>query len=162
MVATVLCVAVPARAQILDDLTDERVLLEPTRVQKLAKQDRYEAASRNVSAEYTGVAFSARSDASDVQGWIRFRSPDGWGEWMPLYIVRSTVDETVMGGYRSDEVRSAAFEMRFDVEAGSLFEVVGAGVFDNRIDADRSSPGPPRTSTSEKGYGRVEGSSGVV
>ncbi|MBT8401265.1 MAG: N-acetylmuramoyl-L-alanine amidase [Rhodothermia bacterium] len=130
-------------------MTDARVRMGPSLILDLGKRDRYQASSEDLSLEYTGVVFSGRTDAGLVEAWVRFRLGQSWTEWEAMYIVRSTVDETVMGGFRGAEVRSAPFEMRFEVDSDRRFELLAAGVFDSRKDvgADpqhRVSPSPPR------------------
>ncbi len=100
----------------------------------LGKRDRYQSFSEDVPVAYNGVVFSGRTDARAVEAWVRFRLENEWTRWLPMYVVRSTVDETVMGGLRIDEVRSASFEMRFEVESDRRFELLEGGVFDTRKD----------------------------
>lgn len=141
-------IATSAEGQILDDMTDARVGMGPTLLLDLGKRDRYQVSSEEVTLDYSGVVFSGWTDAEEVDAWVRFRSASGWSEWQAMYVVRSTVDETVMGGLRTDAIRSVPFEMRFEVESDRRFELVGSGVFDSRrgvdrqprSDADRAAP----------------------
>lgn len=120
-------------------MTDAAVPLGTASVERFAKQDRIDVPAGVPSLEYTGIVFSARSDAADVVGWVRFQAKsDDWSRWHAMHIVRSITDETVMGGYRSDIVRAGRFELRFEVATGSRLQVYAAGVFDNRKDADRT------------------------
>ncbi len=118
-------------------MTDVTVPLGTPTVEDLGKRDRLEVQADASSYRYTGVAFSARSDAPEIAGWVRFEIASGWSDWLEMHIVRSFTDETVMGGYRSGTVRSGRFELRFEIDSGARLVVSAAGVFDNRKDADR-------------------------
>lgn len=136
-----------AHAQILNDMTDARVATEGVQVVRLAKTTRVEVQTSASPVEYTGIAFSAWTDAEKVAGWVRFTSDTDDVEWHEMHIVHSATGGFVMGGYRGDEVRTAPFTLRFSVDRGRALEVTGAGVFDNRNDVDGRPGGERKVSS---------------
>ncbi len=130
----------PARSQILEDMTDAPAAVGTPNKTTLGKVERWDFDVRSPGVEYTGVAFSAFTNDEAAQGWVRFREGSEWTQWFAMHLVRSATGGFVMGGRRGPEVRASMFEFRFEVAAGRTLSIVGAGVFDNRKDEDRDGP----------------------
>ena len=114
--------ACPALAQSIDDLAAREVTLD------VAKSGDF--LSARFAGDATGVVIKGRSSNRDLKGWVRFDD----GPWKELVIVFSATGETFLAGYPGTDVfTDGSFDVRFAAEAS----VESAGVFDNRLDADR-------------------------
>lgn len=127
-----------ATAQV-HDMTDQQVRLEATGSVTLGKRTQVSYRADGVTATFNGIALQGFSDASDLEGWVRFREGGGWGPWQELYLVRSATDGAFLAAYRGEALRTApAFELRFSMDEGTRLTLLEAGVFDNRNDADNT------------------------
>ncbi|MEZ4700240.1 MAG: N-acetylmuramoyl-L-alanine amidase [Rhodothermales bacterium] len=127
--------ALDARAQSLDDFAVVPVDVATPSLTSTGKTDERAYTFRSASA-YNGVMIRGYSDAQDVTGFIRF---DGEAEWHPLSFLRGPRDVVFLAGYRSAVYRSGAgFVIRIASPAGTPVELLEAGTFDNRLDADRN------------------------
>lgn len=123
------------RAQALET-ADAIVALSSPQVEFGLKRDLVDFTSIVVEEAFNGVVMQGFA-STDLTGWIRFEEEEGWGPWNTLYIVTSYTDPGFMGAYRGEAFRkSQRFELRFSTEA-THFELLGAGIFDNRRDDDR-------------------------
>ena len=128
----------PARAQLVGDMADAMVALSAPRVEQAGKQAQVTLASERVAEAFNGVVVQGFSSATEFEGWIRFDEVDGWSPWHALYVVRSATDGGFMAAYRGKIFRkNQRFELRFTLDGADDFDLLGAGVFDNRNDADR-------------------------
>ena len=128
----------PARAQLVGDMADAMALLSAPRVEQAGKQAQVTLASEPVAGPFNGVVAQGFSSAAEIEGWVRFDEADGWSDWHALYVVRSATDGGFMAAYRGAIFRSdQRFELRFTLDGADDFDLIGAGVFDNRNDADR-------------------------
>ncbi len=134
----------PLHAQSLGDLADREVPLEALETQVAGKRAWHVLRSTAVEDAYTGVVLQGVSASPDLEGQVRFETPQGWSDWYPLYLTRSATDAFFMAAYRGDAVRTGQrFELRFSTEAGAEVRILGAGVFDARTDADAMAPATP-------------------
>ncbi len=145
VVLALLVAGVPAaRAQLVGDMAEAAVALAAPRVEQAGKRAAYTFESAGVAEAFNGVVVQGFADGEGFEGWIRFEETDGWGAWLPLYVVRSATDAAFLAAYRSDTFRQGGrFELRFSTETGGRLHLVGAGVFDNRRDADRLAGAAP-------------------
>ncbi|MFQ5569811.1 MAG: N-acetylmuramoyl-L-alanine amidase [Rhodothermales bacterium] len=126
-------------AQLLGDMADAVVPLSPPTVENAGKKAQITFESERVAHPFNGVVLQGFSNAPVLEGWIRFEEGAGWSEWQALYLVRSSTDAAFMAAYRGDTFRqNQRFELRFSLDAAHDLELIGAGVFDNRKDADHS------------------------
>ncbi len=143
--------SITARAQLVGDMADAMTSLSEPRVEQAGKKAVFTFASERVGSEFNGVVVQGFASAEGLEGWIRFEEEAAWSHWQALYLVRSATDGGFMAAYRGDVFRrDQRFELRFDLDGANDLEIVGAGVFDNRKDADRSA-GALDTPVPEKG-----------
>ncbi len=129
--------SLPARAQLVGDMADVMTPLSEPRVEQAGKKAVFTFAADRVDGAFNGVVVQGFAEAETMDGWIRFEEDAGWSDWLPLYLVRSATDGGFMAAYRGDVFRrDQRFELRFDLDDGDALDLVGAGVFDNRKDAD--------------------------
>jgi len=132
-------------------MADAMTSLSEPRVEQAGKKAVFTFASERVGGEFNGVVVQGFAAAEGLEGWIRFEEEAAWSDWQALYLVRSATDGGFMAAYRGDVFRrDQRFELRFDLDGANDLELVGAGVFDNRKDADRSA-GALDAPTPEKG-----------
>lgn len=130
--------ATTARAQLVGDMAEAMATLSTPQVEQAGKQAQVTLASEPVAGPFNGVVMQGVSSADDLEGWIRFDDADGWSDWYALYVVRSATDGGFMAAYRGEIFRrNQRFELRFTLDDADDFDLLGAGVFDNRNDADR-------------------------
>ncbi|MBO6576023.1 MAG: N-acetylmuramoyl-L-alanine amidase [Rhodothermales bacterium] len=127
-------VAMPARAQMLDDL-DGRLTEPAQRSETAGKRTTLTLTSGALNAPLSGVALEAVSADRALEADIRFQRNGAWGPWLPMRVVRSATGDEFVAGYRGDVLEPAVqFEIRMVAEAS--IEVGRTVTFDNRQDAD--------------------------
>ncbi len=135
-----LCLALPAAGQEVEELTDRLVGLSATQIEVAGKMAEATARSEAVPGAFNGVIVRGVSSDEAVAGWIRFEEGSAWGEWLPLYIVPSYTTDVFVAAYRGEAIRQRQrFEVRFTAQADATVRLLEAGVFDNRQDEDRAS-----------------------
>ena len=131
-----------AWAQLVGDMAHAMAPLSEPRVEQAGKKAVFTFAAERVESAFNGVVVQGFASAEGLEGWIRFEEQTGRSDWHALYLVRSATDAAFMAAYRGTVFRTRErFERRFDLEGASNLELVGAGVFDNRKDADRGGGG---------------------
>ncbi|HMB90836.1 MAG TPA: N-acetylmuramoyl-L-alanine amidase [Rhodothermales bacterium] len=132
--ALFLFVAAPAQAQLYGDMVHATVTLDAPQIEQAGKTNTYTFESGPINGSFNGIVLQGFAPA-DTKGWIRFAEPTGWTDWLPLRLIPSATDDTFAGGYRGEIFRDdQRFELRFSSEG--TVSLSGAGVFDNRKDAD--------------------------
>ena len=130
--------AYPSAGQLVADMIDAPVELGAPVTEIVGKQHVYTAVSAEPLPIYTGIALQGIATGDSLNGWIRFSTDDAWGEWLPLYIVRSYTDAAFLAAYRGNRVMQAdAFELRFEVDASGSTSVVVVGTFLDEVSIQR-------------------------
>jgi len=123
------------QAQLLHDLIHAEVELNQFFSTFSGKTTTVQAVSQDLVTEFTGIAVQGLTASDSLSGDVRFFEHEVWGEWQPLYIVRSATDEAFLAGFRGDRViKAIRFEIRFNVQPFSEVQIVSAGTFDQRLD----------------------------
>ncbi len=126
----------PVLAQV-DDLFQQQVTLQPLATTTAGKTTTFLFKTQQVGQEYNGVILSGTATGDFSQGFIRFQAAAGWTEWFPLKYLDTSTKELFLAGYRDNTFRpGTAFELRFNMPAGTSINLTGTGVFDNRLDED--------------------------
>ena len=152
IIPLLITLATTARAQLVGDMAEAMVPLSTPQVEQAGKQAQVTLASESVAGPFNGVVMQGFSSATDVEGWIRFDEAEGWSDWHALYLVRSVTDGGFMAAYRGEVFRTnQRFELRFTLNGADDFDLLGAGIFDNRNDADRRLDAAPTQDRAGKG-----------
>ena len=132
--------ATTTQAQLLHDVIHAEVELTPPHITLAGKTAVVQVASQELITEFTGIALQGFTSSDSLSGFVRFLENTTWGEWEPLYIVRSATDEAFLAAYRGERVLEATrFELRFQVSSEHTLDILSAGIFDQRLDHQEES-----------------------
>ena len=144
-----------AHGQLIGDMVDIAVSLSTPRVEQAGKTAQVTFVSEPIANTFNGVALQGFSSDPNIEGQIRFEETEGWSAWHSLYLVRSATDDAFLAAYRGTTFRAhQRFELRFTLDSSGDVKVSGAGVFDNRNDADHNKGAPTGLPTPQTGAKR--------
>ena len=107
----------------------------PSGIRYLGKTTSVRTVSQTLRDEFTGIALQGFTGSESLSGMVRFFKDGAWGDWQPLYTVRSATDEAFLAAYRGEQVLDASrFELLFQVDSSYGVKFLSAGTFDARRD----------------------------
>ena len=129
--------SIPAAAQLVDDLIDAPLTLEPSSRTVTGKRFSERSISSPIFHEFTGVAVQVVSLSNNIEMDIRIEEDGVWREWRPPQVVPSATGGTFVGGFHGTEVfKNTRIEVRIRGDSDFSVEIVGIGTFDNRANPD--------------------------
>ncbi|MYF63026.1 MAG: hypothetical protein F4183_00840, partial [Rhodothermaceae bacterium] len=134
-IAMLLAWVASTQAQLLHDVIHAEIELSPPEVAVAGKIATTRIVGEAILAPFTGIALQGFTASDSLSGSVRFFENNAWGQWHPLYIVRSGTDEAFLAAHRGEVVRTASsLEIQFQIDSAYELQILSAGTFDQRLD----------------------------